>query len=123
MGLTWDEGPDVDGPYAPYYQSQRGDLYRSYVERLLVSGAAYRDYSTSCAGLLTLFRSHELAHDGSRSIVEAAARLVLDKAGTDGIKFSRLRSPGSVAALIGTAIGIWAHDHREKPLGPPVIRF
>ncbi|GAA4178964.1 hypothetical protein [Gryllotalpicola koreensis] len=96
------------------------DLERAGVE---VTTVGYRDYSTSCAGLLSLFRSHELAHDGSRSIVDAAARLVLDTAGTDGIKFSRKRSPGSVAGLIGTAVGIWAHDHQDKPIGAPVIRF
>lgn len=45
LGLDWDEGPEVGGPYGPYYQSQRGDLYRSAAERLLASGHAYRDYA------------------------------------------------------------------------------
>ena len=35
LGLTWDEGPDVGGPCAPYRQSERLDSYRPYVERLL----------------------------------------------------------------------------------------
>ena len=47
LGLDWDEGPEVDGPYAPYYQSQRGDRHRAEVERLVARGAAYRDYATS----------------------------------------------------------------------------
>jgi glutamyl-tRNA synthetase len=47
LGLDWDEGPEVDGPYAPYYQSQRGDRYRAAIDRLLASGAAYRDYATT----------------------------------------------------------------------------
>ena len=47
LGLDWDEGPEVDGPYAPYYQSQRGDRYRAAVDRLLASGTAYRDYATT----------------------------------------------------------------------------
>ncbi len=47
LGLNWDEGPEVGGPYAPYYQSQRGDRYRAAVERLVASGAAYRDYATT----------------------------------------------------------------------------
>ena len=46
LGLEWDEGPEVDGPHAPYYQSQRGDRYRAAVDRLVASGAAYRDYAT-----------------------------------------------------------------------------
>ena len=47
LGLDWDEGPEVDGPYAPYYQSRRGGRYRAEVERLVASGAAYRDYATT----------------------------------------------------------------------------
>jgi glutamyl-tRNA synthetase len=41
LGLQWDEGPDVGGPYAPYRQSERLDTYRPYVERLLADGRAY----------------------------------------------------------------------------------
>ena len=41
LGLTWDEGPDVGGPYAPYRQSERLDTYRPYVEHLLAEGHAY----------------------------------------------------------------------------------
>jgi glutamyl-tRNA synthetase len=46
LGLHWDEGPEVGGPYAPYYQSQRGELYRAAAERLLQAGLAYHDFST-----------------------------------------------------------------------------
>ncbi len=41
LGLTWDEGPDVGGPCAPYRQSERLDTYRPYVDRLLAEGRAY----------------------------------------------------------------------------------
>ncbi|MFN8857641.1 MAG: glutamate--tRNA ligase [Planctomycetaceae bacterium] len=46
LGLNWDEGPEIGGPYAPYYQSQRGELYRAAAARLEASGHAYRDYAT-----------------------------------------------------------------------------
>jgi glutamyl-tRNA synthetase len=46
LGLDWDEGPEVGGPYAPYRQSQRGDLYRDVVARLLEAGEAYYAFST-----------------------------------------------------------------------------
>ncbi len=46
LGLTWDEGPDVGGPYGPYFQSQRLDLYHKRVEELIASGHAYRCYCT-----------------------------------------------------------------------------
>ncbi len=45
LGVEWDEGPDVGGPYAPYYQSQRLEFYQKAVQRLLEVGAAYRDYA------------------------------------------------------------------------------
>lgn len=45
LGLDWDEGPDVGGPHAPYYQSQRLAKYQAAVDQLLAAGAAYRDYA------------------------------------------------------------------------------
>jgi glutamyl-tRNA synthetase len=47
LGIDWDEGPEVGGPHAPYYQSQRSDRYQAVVQRLLDAGAAYRDYATT----------------------------------------------------------------------------
>ncbi|HZQ32822.1 MAG TPA: glutamate--tRNA ligase [Mycobacterium sp.] len=47
FGLDWDEGPEVDGPYAPYRQSQRMDIYRDVLDRLLAAGEAYEAYSTA----------------------------------------------------------------------------
>ena len=44
LGLRWDEGPDVGGPYAPYVQSQRVDLHRAVAERMVAAGRAYRCY-------------------------------------------------------------------------------
>ena len=41
LGLDWDEGPDIGGPYGPYIQSQRLDIYRKYVDKLLAEGKAY----------------------------------------------------------------------------------
>ena len=41
LGIDWDEGPNVDGPSAPYYQSQRTDRYRAAVDHLLEAGLAY----------------------------------------------------------------------------------
>ena len=47
LGIDWDEGPEVGGPYGPYYQSQRGDRYQAAVEKLLAAGRAYYDYATT----------------------------------------------------------------------------
>ncbi len=43
LGLDWDEGPDVGGPHAPYFQSQRLDTYRSRAQALVAEGKAYHD--------------------------------------------------------------------------------
>ena len=42
VGLAHDEGPDVGGPYGPYVQSQRLDLYPGFAHKLIDSGHAYR---------------------------------------------------------------------------------
>ena len=46
IGLGWDEGPQVGGPYPPYRQTERFDLYREAARKLLESGAAYYDFAT-----------------------------------------------------------------------------
>ncbi|MGI8698721.1 MAG: glutamate--tRNA ligase [Mycobacteriales bacterium] len=46
LGLDWDEGPDIGGPFAPYRQSQRRNVYDDVVRRLLAAGAAYESYSS-----------------------------------------------------------------------------
>lgn len=46
LGLNWDEGPEVGGPHAPYFQSQRLHLYRPLIQKLLDEGKAYRCYCT-----------------------------------------------------------------------------
>ncbi len=46
LGLDWDEGPDKGGPYEPYRQSERLDLYREAAARLISEGKAYRCYCT-----------------------------------------------------------------------------
>lgn len=46
LGIDWDEGPQVDGPHAPYYQSKRLAHYQAAARRLLDAGMAYRDFAT-----------------------------------------------------------------------------
>jgi glutamyl-tRNA synthetase len=44
LGLDWDEGPEVGGPYSPYFQSQRLEHYRRAADELMANHAAYRCY-------------------------------------------------------------------------------
>jgi glutamyl-tRNA synthetase len=46
LGLEWDEGPEVGGPFAPYRQSERMDLYHEHARTLVEAGRAYRCYCT-----------------------------------------------------------------------------
>ena len=46
LGIDWDEGPEVGGPHAPYFQSERLERYRALAMTLVSSGAAYRCFCT-----------------------------------------------------------------------------
>ncbi|MBI3967702.1 MAG: glutamate--tRNA ligase [Chloroflexi bacterium] len=46
LGLDWDEGPDVGGPYGPYRQSERKEIYGEYADQLIATGHAYRCWCT-----------------------------------------------------------------------------
>ncbi|MDQ8180445.1 glutamate--tRNA ligase family protein [Pelagicoccus sp. SDUM812005] len=41
LGINWDEGPEIGGEVGPYFQSQRGDIYKEYLQKLLDAGRAY----------------------------------------------------------------------------------
>jgi len=45
LGLDWDEGPDVGGPYGPYRQSERVEIYQEYARKLVDEGKAYEVYA------------------------------------------------------------------------------
>ena len=47
LGLEWDEGPDVGGPFGPYRQSERKNDYRAYAEQLIAQGDAFYCFRTS----------------------------------------------------------------------------
>ncbi len=80
LGLSWDEGPDVGGPYGPYRQSERTAIYHQHAEMLLANGTAYRCFCT--AEELEAARKQQIAakmaprypgtcRDLSASVVEA----------------------------------------------------
>lgn len=47
LGMNWDEGPEVGGPFAPYFQSERLSIYRAYAEELIRKGHAYRCFCSA----------------------------------------------------------------------------
>ncbi|WFF38482.1 glutamate--tRNA ligase [Moraxella nasibovis] len=46
IGIEWSEGPDVGGPFAPYRQSERSEIYKKYAQELLDKGHAFRCFCT-----------------------------------------------------------------------------
>jgi glutamyl-tRNA synthetase len=58
-GLQWDEGPEVGGPYGPYKQSERSELYKEHAKELLDNGHAYRCFCSA-------ERLHKLAESRHR---------------------------------------------------------
>lgn len=57
LGLTWDEGPRVDGPHGPYRQSERSQIYIDHAAKLLETGHAFRCFCT--ADRLAQLRAHQ----------------------------------------------------------------
>ena len=58
FGLDWDEGPDTGGPFGPYRQSERSEIYAQYAQKLIGQGDAYYCFCT--AGQLEAERQEEL---------------------------------------------------------------
>jgi len=46
IGIWWDEGPDIGGPYSPYLQSQRQEIYKKWAHELVRKGQAYHCFCT-----------------------------------------------------------------------------
>ena len=94
LGLTWDEGPEVGGPHAPYRQSERLDLYADVARRLREAGVAYDCY---CAQAEVEARAAAAGqppgYDGyCRTLTDAQVAAYL----ADGRKpVLRLRMPGT----------------------------
>ncbi|KAI0078525.1 glutamyl-tRNA synthetase [Panus rudis PR-1116 ss-1] len=68
-GLDYDYGPGIQGPHAPYFQSQRLDLYHSHANRLLKSGHAYRCF---CSPDTLSATRERLARTGSNATYDKA---------------------------------------------------
>jgi nondiscriminating glutamyl-tRNA synthetase len=90
LGLDWDEGPDVAGPYAPYRQSERLDIYREHARRLVDQGKAYLCFCTE----------GELQKERERAQAEHRQPIYSGKCRTiDPSEAKRWHSSGEAAAI------------------------
>jgi glutamyl-tRNA synthetase len=105
IGLQWDEGPDIDGPYGPYRQSDRLDIYRQYTQQLIDKGVAYRCWCTPerLASVRQAQRQAKLPirYDGHcRDLTAAEIAAKLQSAGTPVV---RLRVPDEGSMVVHDA--------------------
>jgi nondiscriminating glutamyl-tRNA synthetase len=90
LGLDWDEGPDVGGPYSPYRQSEKMDAYRGYAARLIQEGKAYYCFCTA----------EELERDREQALAEQRQPVYSGKCRKlDPAEAERRRAAGEPAAI------------------------
>ncbi len=77
MGLDWDEGPDVGGPYGPYIQSERSALYQEWADWLVEHGHAYKCFCT--AEELAARRAEQKATRGAQGYDRRCRMLTTDE--------------------------------------------
>ena len=110
IGLQWDEGPDIGGPYGPYRQSERSQIYQQYTQELIAKGAAYQCWCT--AERLEAMRQHQrqtkqpMRYDGHCRDLTEAERHALRQEGLPAVV--RLRVPTA-----GTTV---VHDAFRDPI-------
>lgn len=102
LGLAWDEGPDVGGPYGPYRQSERLSIYAEYAAKLVTSGCAYPCFCTS--ERLAALRAEQqkrrepLGYDGHCRALAASAVEAQMRAGCAHV--IRLKMPKEGACIV-----------------------
>jgi hypothetical protein len=115
-------GADDGGPTRRITKALRKilDAEGTSLEDSAVKTLGPRDYNTACDSLLNLAETNGLNHDGSKTLSNGIAHLVVKEA--NGVKsFSRDMSTGPVAGLIAGAVGVWLYDNHKTPLGKPEI--
>lgn len=93
--LQWDEGPEVGGPYGPYKQSERSEIYKKHAQQLLDTGHAYRCFCSS--ERLNALAEHKhklgLATDYDRTCADIAKEESDDRAHKGESHTIRLKVP------------------------------
>ena len=90
MGLDWDEGPDKGGPYGPYRQSDRMDVYRAHADRLVSQQKAYYCFCTA----------EDLERDRQQALAEHRQPIYSGRCrNLDPAEVERRRASGELAAI------------------------
>jgi glutamyl-tRNA synthetase len=105
LGINWDEGAEVGGPYGPYYQSQRQDRYQRAVQTLLDRGVAYYDYASADE-----MKAEREAADKEKRPFLYSRRWMAESA-SDRARFEKEGRTGVVRLKIPRAGACRFHDH------------
>jgi glutamyl-tRNA synthetase len=98
LGLDWDEGPELGGPYGPYFQTQRTANYLAALERMKANGSAYPCFCSTEE--LETMRAAVRAGEGAEGVM-------------GGYDRTCRRLDPSVAAKRGRAVRLAAGRARE----------
>ncbi|KAL8944736.1 MAG: hypothetical protein Q9216_000305 [Gyalolechia sp. 2 TL-2023] len=115
-GLNWDEGPDIGGPYGPYRQSERTNLYLEHSKKLLQSGHAYRCFCSS-EKLNELARrraSLGLPSDYDRTCEGISVDESDERASTGEAFVIRLKVPAEPPEYVDLVYGLVGKPNRNK---------
>ena len=115
LDLTWDEGPDVGGPYAPYRQSERLDTYRPFVDHLIEAGHAYHCWCS--AERLAEMRAEQQA---SKQATTGYDRVCLGKTREERAALPGFSENPVVRMLIPDDVDTTFEDLIRGPVAAPV---
>jgi glutamyl-tRNA synthetase len=117
LGLNWDEGPEVGGPYGPYLQSQRLEIYTHWAKTFVANGDAYNCYCSTEELETRREKQRELnqapGYDGKCRSLSADEILDFEKEGRKPV--IRMRMPDGETRFTDLIRGEVTFEHKYVP--------
>jgi len=117
LGLNWDEGPEVGGPYGPYLQSQRLEIYTHWAKTFVANGDAYNCYCSTEELETRREKQRELnqapGYDGKCRSLSADEILEFEKEGRKPV--IRMRMPDGETRFTDLIRGEVTFEHKYVP--------
>ena len=117
LGLNWDEGPQVGGPYGPYLQSQRLEIYTHWAKTFVANGDAYNCYCSTEELETRREKQRELnqapGYDGKCRSLSADEILEFEKEGRKPV--IRMRMPDGETRFTDLIRGEVTFEHKYVP--------
>ncbi len=125
LGLYWDEGPDCGGPYAPYTQSERIDIYQHYLQRLEAAGLVYPCYCSRAEIAQAASAPQQGAEDGPRypgtcrHLTEAQRRQYVARGRRPALRF---RVDDERNVVVTDLLNGPSHQQVQQTMGDFIVR-